>query len=106
MTSKVLKTINDYQMMSGCETLGIGLSGGADSICLAHILCKNKEQLGIKVIKGIHIHHGIRGDEADRDLEFSRSFCEKTGIDLAGEVDTIYHKDFDGFNQTDTAHRY
>ena len=82
MTSKVLKTINDYQMMSGCETLGIGLSGGADSICLAHILCKNKEQLGIKAIKGIHIHHGIRGDEADRDLEFSRSFCEKTGIDF------------------------
>ena len=79
MTSKVLKTINDYQMMSGCETLGIGLSGGADSICLAHIMCKNKEQLGLKEIKGIHIHHGIRGDEADRDLEFSRSFCEKMG---------------------------
>lgn len=82
MTNKVLKTINDYHMMSDCETLGIGLSGGADSVCLAHILCANKELLGIKKLKGIHIHHGIRGDEADRDLEFSRDFCEKLGIDF------------------------
>lgn len=82
MTSKVLKTINDYHMMSGCMTLGIGLSGGADSVCLAHILCENKEKLGIKKLKGIHIHHGIRGDEADRDLDFSRNFCEKMGIEF------------------------
>ncbi len=82
MTNKVLKTINDYQMMSDCETLGIGLSGGADSVCLTHILSVNKEQLGIKKIKGIHIHHGIRGDEADRDLAFSRNLCEKLGIEF------------------------
>lgn len=82
MTNKVLKTINDYHMMSDCETLGIGLSGGADSVCLAHILWANKELLGIKNLKGIHIHHGIRGDEADRDLEFSRNFCEKLGIEF------------------------
>ncbi|MBR2953168.1 MAG: tRNA lysidine(34) synthetase TilS [Clostridia bacterium] len=82
MTNKVLKTINDYHMMSDCETLGIGLSGGADSVCLAHIMWANKEFLGIKNLKGIHIHHGIRGDEADRDLEFSRNFCEKLGIEF------------------------
>lgn len=82
MTNKVLKTINDYHMMSDFETLGIGLSGGADSVCLAHILWMNKELLGIKKFKGIHIHHGIRGDEADRDLEFSRNFCEKLGIEF------------------------
>ena len=69
MTDKVLKTIEDCQMLLGCHTLGVGLSGGADSVCLAHILSKNKEKLGVNVIKGIHIHHGIRGDEADRDLE-------------------------------------
>ncbi len=82
MTNKVLKTISDYHMMSDCETLGIGLSGGADSVCLAHILWANKEILGIKKLKGIHIHHGIRGAEADRDLNFSRNFCEKFGIEF------------------------
>ncbi len=82
MTDKVLMTIEDCQMLSECHTLGIGLSGGADSVCLAHVLSTNKEKLGVSVIKGIHIHHGIRGDEADRDLEFSRNICEKFGIEF------------------------
>lgn len=82
MTNKVLKTINDYHMLSDCETLGIGLSGGADSVCLAHFLRTNMEFLGIKKLKGIHIHHGIRGEEADRDLNFSRNFCEKLEMEF------------------------
>ena len=82
MTDKVLRTIENCQMLTDCHILGVGLSGGADSVCLAHILSKNKEKLGIKVLKGIHIHHGIRGEEADRDLEFSRDFCEKNGLEF------------------------
>ncbi len=33
----------------------------------------------------------------------SFGFTEKTGIDLAGEVNSIYHSDFNGFNQTELA---
>ncbi len=33
----------------------------------------------------------------------SYGFTEKTGIDLAGEVNSIYHYDFNGFNQTELA---
>ncbi len=66
---------------SGC-TVGIGLSGGADSVCLAHFLLDSKKRLGITCLKAIHIHHGIRGEEADRDLEFCRQFCEKYGIEF------------------------
>ncbi len=82
MTSKVLKTISEHKMITDCSVLGVGLSGGADSVCLAHILITNKDVLGIKTIKGIHIHHGIRGEEADCDLEFCRNFCEKFGIEF------------------------
>lgn len=69
-------------MLSPGDTVGIGLSGGADSVCLTHFLVKNKEKLNIKKLVAIHIHHGIRGDEADRDMEFCRSFCEKIGVDF------------------------
>ena len=82
MTSKVLNTILEHKMTTECDVLGVGLSGGVDSVCLAHILITNKDMLGIKSIKGIHIHHGIRGDEADRDLEFCRQFCENYGIEF------------------------
>ncbi|MBO5333776.1 MAG: tRNA lysidine(34) synthetase TilS [Clostridia bacterium] len=82
MTDKVLKTISEHHMIPIGSILGIGLSGGADSVCLAHILLNNKEKLGISKLKAIHIHHGIRGEEADRDLEFCRKFCEKNGMDF------------------------
>lgn len=82
MTDKVIKTITSHQMISKGNTVGIGLSGGADSICLTHILLKNKGFLGIQNLKAIHIHHGIRGVEADRDLKFCRDFCEKNNIEF------------------------
>lgn len=82
MTSKVIKTITDHHMILNGDTVGVGLSGGADSVALLHILTSNKDKLGISKIKGIHIHHGIRGDEADRDLNFSKDFCEKLGVEF------------------------
>ena len=82
MTNKVIKTITENHMISKGDTVGVGLSGGADSVALIHILVSNKDELGIRKIKGIHIHHGIRGEEADRDLEFSRKLCEKLDIEF------------------------
>ncbi len=55
----------------------VGLSGGADSVCLAHSL----KTLGFNVYAA-HINHNIRGDEAERDEMFVRSFCENEGIKL------------------------
>lgn len=82
MTIKVINTITKHHMISKGDTVGVGLSGGADSVALFHILVSNKEKLGIHKIKGIHIHHGIRGEEADRDLEFSKSLCEKFNVEF------------------------
>ncbi len=82
MISKFKKTLLQHQMLVTGDTVGVGLSGGADSVALLHILAINKEELGIKSIKAVHIHHGIRGCEADRDLEFSKNFCEKMGVEF------------------------
>ena len=55
----------------------LGLSGGADSVCLFHLL---KE--GGYSFSAAHINHGIRGEEADRDEEFCRLLAKKNGIEL------------------------
>ncbi len=81
MTNKVIKTITKNHMISNGDIVGVGLSGGADSVALFHFLVTNKEKLRVSKIKGIHIHHGIRGSEADRDLEFSKKLCEKHNIE-------------------------
>ncbi len=49
-----------------------GLSGGADSVLLTHLLYL---RFGSERLRAVHVHHGIRGAEADRDAAFSESFC-------------------------------
>lgn len=82
MISKVAKTVSEHRMLFVGDTVGVGLSGGADSVALLHILALNQQKFGIKEIKAVHVHHGIRGEEADRDLDFSRKLCEVLGVDF------------------------
>lgn len=74
MENKVLKYINENKMIKAGETVVVGVSGGADSICLLHMLLKHKETLGIKLLV-VHVHHGIRGESADRDARFVEELC-------------------------------
>ena len=57
----------------------VAFSGGADSTALLLCLFRLRETLAID-LRAVHVHHGIRGAEADRDAEFCREFCEKYGI--------------------------
>ncbi|MBR3995842.1 MAG: tRNA lysidine(34) synthetase TilS [Clostridia bacterium] len=57
----------------------VGLSGGADSVCLLICLHTLSEKHGFSV-SACHINHMIRGDEADRDEDFSRQLCQRLGI--------------------------
>jgi tRNA(Ile)-lysidine synthase len=59
--------------------LAVGLSGGADSVALLHMLCSAYKA----PITAIHVHHGIRGEEADRDAAFCRTLAERLGVKFA-----------------------
>ena len=61
MTDKVIKTITEHQLITRDSIVAVGFSGGADSVTLLHIHANNREKLGIKEIKAIHLNHGIRG---------------------------------------------
>jgi len=53
----------------------VGVSGGADSICLLHMLYRS----GAKII-AVHVNHNLRGEESDRDEVFVRRFCENLDV--------------------------
>lgn len=57
----------------------VAFSGGADSTALLHILKKYTATTGAKLFAA-HINHCIRGEEADRDEAFCKSFAEKLGV--------------------------
>ena len=56
-----------------------GLSGGGDSMAMLFLLWKLGKEIPFK-LTAVHVHHGIRGKEADRDMEQSREMCCRFGI--------------------------
>ncbi len=75
----IKKTIDEYNLFEKGDKALIGLSGGADSVCLTHALFTLGKEMRISLYAA-HLNHGIRGGEAKRDEEFARAFCEKIGI--------------------------
>lgn len=57
----------------------VALSGGADSVLLLFLLVRLAKKEGF-LLSAVHVHHGIRGTEADLDAEFCRLLCQRTEI--------------------------
>lgn len=73
--------IEKYNMLEGCSGIVAGVSGGADSMALIHMLKNIAKDKKINLY-ATHINHLLRGEEADRDEEFVRKFCKDNGIEL------------------------
>ena len=54
-------------------------SGGADSVCLLVILNELKKEFNMELF-AVHIHHGLRGSEADRDSRYAQELSESLGV--------------------------
>ena len=80
MICKVRNTIEKYNLLTGVSSLAVGVSGGADSMCLLEILSKLKHEYGI-ILKVVHVNHNIRGDEALQDQHLVEDYCQKLGIE-------------------------
>ena len=58
------------------------VSGGPDSVCLAHFLAALKRRRGFR-LSLIHVNHGLRGRSADRDELFVRELGRDLGVPVA-----------------------
>ncbi len=82
MICKVTDTIDKYGLLNGISCVAVGVSGGADSMCLLEILSSLKDKYGI-ILKAVHVNHNLRGEEALRDENLVRDFCKEKGIELS-----------------------
>lgn len=74
-------TIREEEMLpDGCRVI-IGLSGGADSMTLAHFLLGYAAEHRIALVAA-HVNHGLRGAESDADEAFVASWCAVHGMDF------------------------
>src|SRR5215472_15356265 len=83
-------------LMRAGERVSVAVSGGADSVALLLALSdanRAKEPLGV-VLSAVHVHHGLRGAEADADEAFVRELCERLNVPLRVErVDVAARQD-------------
>jgi tRNA(Ile)-lysidine synthase len=78
----------DTSLLKPGMRLAVALSGGADSVALLRALAARRQELGL-VLHAAHLHHGLRGAEADGDLEFCRALAAKLGVPFhEARVDT------------------
>lgn len=88
MLEKIKNTIEKYGLIEKGDRVLIGLSGGADSVCLTHTLYLLQDKLGIKIYTA-HMNHCIRGDAADSDEHFAAEFSKSLGIDCISEKQDV-----------------
>ncbi len=73
--------IREDGLLRAGDRVGVAVSGGADSVALLRALLELGAELGV-VLSVVHLHHGIRGEEADADAEFVRELAAAHGLDL------------------------
>ena len=87
---QVTEYIKENNMLQRGDGVIVGVSGGADSVCLLTMLTMFREQLAEKhncpmqdalYIKAVHINHMIRGKEADEDESYVEALCNELKVE-------------------------
>lgn len=74
MLNKIKNFIDKYNMIQKGDRIVVGVSGGADSVCLFDVLLKLAPVYGHTLFV-VHVNHGIRGKEADEDEAYVKKLC-------------------------------
>ncbi|MBS3172116.1 TIGR00269 family protein [Candidatus Woesearchaeota archaeon] len=78
---KVRRTVRQYKMIKKGELIGVGVSGGKDSLVTLHILNDIINKQRVTKILAIAIDEGIHGYRS-KTLQNAVNYCEKNGIKL------------------------
>ena len=81
MNQKIRAYVMEHHMLNQQDKVIVGVSGGADSICLLFVLLELKKEMGFS-LTAVHVHHGLRGESADRDEAFVRKICDEQNVNL------------------------
>lgn len=90
MKKKVLEYQRQLGLIEAKDRIVVGFSGGADSVCLLLVLEELKKELDIELY-AVHVEHGIRGEESEKDAVFAEGFCKDRQIPCI-----VYHVDAPG----------
>ena len=84
---EIQQYMEQWNRMDKVKHIVVGVSGGADSMCLLEVLCRLSSVWDYE-LSVVHVHHGIRGEHADYDQRFVEQFCKERSLPIQ-----VFHAD-------------
>lgn len=88
MVEKVKRYAKKWHMLDEQDRIIVGVSGGADSVCLLFVLSEIRKEIPIDLVV-VHVNHGLRGAEADADEAYVKQLCETLAIPFCSYRENI-----------------
>lgn len=105
LQQRICDTIQRHRMLRAGDTVGVAVSGGADSVALLLLLDALKGELGIRLAV-LHFNHQLRGPEADADQRFVAELASRRGLEFfSAREDVAARAREHGWNLEDAARR-
>jgi tRNA(Ile)-lysidine synthase len=80
----VRETISVHRMFSRGDSVLVAVSGGPDSVALAHVLLTLSVEYSLRPAIA-HLNHCLRGSDSDRDAEFVIALARQLGVPVYAE---------------------
>lgn len=81
LASRVEKTLLKHKLLTKGQKLLVAVSGGPDSVALLMVLWELRLDWKWQ-LKVAHVHHGLRGRDAEEDMNFVQGTAEALGLDF------------------------
>ena len=105
LIQKTEETVAEYNMLQERDSVLIGVSGGADSVALVHVMKEIAPIFSIK-LGIVHLNHSLRGNESDADARFVVSLSEKLNLPCyTAKEDIVAYKKKHGFSLEEAGRR-
>ena len=76
--------ISAHHLFENPGKLLVGVSGGADSVCLLHVLISFRDTFGLN-LHVAHLNHQLRGIESEADAAYVTDLAERLGVEATVE---------------------
>jgi tRNA(Ile)-lysidine synthase len=91
LAPRLLSAIRAASFLHPGDSVGVAVSGGADSVALLHLLLELREKLGI-ILSVVHFNHQLRGKHSDSDEKFAAQLAAKYDLPFHGGRENVAAK--------------
>ncbi len=82
LLQRIERGIRERALWGDDDRLAVAASGGSDSVALLHLLSELAGRATWTLAGVIHVHHGLRGADADDDEAFCRRLADRLGLPI------------------------